>query len=40
VPRGFAVLKTGVTRDPAEISAELVSRVRETIGAVVSLREG
>jgi len=39
VPRGFAVLKAGVTRDPAEISAELVTRVRETIGAVVSLRE-
>jgi len=39
VPRGFAVLKAGVARDPAEISAELVTRVRETIGAVVSLRE-
>jgi propionyl-CoA synthetase len=39
VPRGFAVLKAGVTRDPEEISAELVTRVRETVGAVVSLRE-
>ena len=39
VPRAFAVLKAGVTRDPAEISAELVARVREMIGAVVALRE-
>ena len=39
VPRGFAVLKAGVTRDPAEISAELVARVREKIGAVASVRE-
>jgi propionyl-CoA synthetase len=39
VPRGFAVLKAGVARDAGQISAELVARVREKIGAVVSLRE-
>jgi propionyl-CoA synthetase len=39
VPRGFAVLKAGVTRDPAEIATELVARVRDLVGAVVSLRE-
>ena len=34
VPLGFAVLKAGVDRDPAEISAELVALVRERIGPV------
>ena len=38
VPRGFAVLKAGVTTDPATISAELVQLVRNQIGAVAALR--
>jgi len=38
VPRGLVVLKAGVDRDPAVIAAELVLRVRETIGAVAALR--
>jgi propionyl-CoA synthetase len=38
VPRGFVVLKAGVQRDPADLSAELVALVREEIGAVASLR--
>jgi propionyl-CoA synthetase len=38
VPRGFAVLKAGVTTDPDAISAELVQVVRDQIGAVAALR--
>jgi propionyl-CoA synthetase len=38
VPRGFVVLKAGVTTDPATISAELVQLVRDQIGAVAALR--
>jgi propionyl-CoA synthetase len=38
VPRGFVVLKAGVTRDHAEIAAELVQLVRDQIGAVAALR--
>ncbi|MYS80247.1 propionyl-CoA synthetase [Embleya scabrispora] len=38
VPRGLVVLKAGVHREPAEVSAELVLRVRDTIGAVAGLR--
>jgi propionyl-CoA synthetase len=38
VPRGFAVLKAGVTTDTATISAELVQLVRDQIGAVAALR--
>ena len=38
VPRGLAVLKAGVTRDPATIADELVALVREKVGAVASLR--
>jgi propionyl-CoA synthetase len=38
VPRGFAVLKAGITTDPATISAELVQLVRDQIGAVAALR--
>ena len=38
MPRGFVVLKAGVDTDPAVLSAELVQRVRERIGAVASLR--
>ncbi|MGC0423201.1 propionyl-CoA synthetase [Embleya sp. AB8] len=38
VPRGLVVLKAGVVREPAEVSAELVRRVRDTIGPVAALR--
>ena len=39
VPRGLVVLKSGVERDHAKITAELVASVRQEIGAVASLRE-
>ncbi|CAA9255015.1 MAG: Acetyl-CoA synthetase [uncultured Corynebacteriales bacterium] len=38
VPRGFVVLKAGVTAEPAAVAAELVQRVRDEIGAVAALR--
>jgi len=38
VPRGFVVLKAGVSADPADVSAELVRRVRDEIGPVAALR--
>jgi propionyl-CoA synthetase len=38
VPRGFAVLKAGVTTESATVSAELVQLVRDQIGAVAALR--
>jgi propionyl-CoA synthetase len=38
IPRGFAVLKAGVTTDSATVSAELVQLVRDQIGAVAALR--
>ncbi len=39
VPLGFAVLKAGVTRDPQEITAELVQRVRDTLGPVAAFKQ-
>jgi propionyl-CoA synthetase len=39
VPIGLAVLKAGVEREYAEIAAELVTRVREEIGPVASLKQ-
>ena len=39
VPRGLVVLKSGVDRDPSEVSAELVQRVRDEIGPLASLRQ-
>ncbi len=39
VPRGFVVLKAGVTADPEDIRRELVSLVREEIGAVAAFRD-
>jgi propionyl-CoA synthetase len=39
VPRGIAVLKAGVNRDHDEISAEIIQRVRDQLGAVASLRQ-
>ncbi len=38
VPVGFVVLKAGVQRDPAEMEVDLVSLVRERIGAVAVFR--
>ena len=37
IPRGFVVLKAGVSDDPDTISAELVQLVRDQIGAVAAL---
>jgi propionyl-CoA synthetase len=39
VPLGMFVLKAGVTRDPADISKELVQMVRDRIGAVACFKE-
>jgi propionyl-CoA synthetase len=39
IPRGLVVLKAGVDRDHEVIAAELVQRVRDQLGAVVSLRQ-
>jgi propionyl-CoA synthetase len=39
VPVGFAVLKAGVTRDPAEIVKELVQMVRNDIGALACFKQ-
>jgi propionyl-CoA synthetase len=38
VPRGFVVLKAGVSTAPAAVSAELVQLIRDRIGAVAALR--
>jgi propionyl-CoA synthetase len=38
VPLGFAVLKSGAERDPAELQAELVALVRERIGPVAAFK--
>jgi propionyl-CoA synthetase len=38
VPRGFVVLKAGVSTESATVSAELVQLVRDRIGAVAALR--
>jgi propionyl-CoA synthetase len=38
VPRGFVVLKAGVSTEPAVVASELVQRVRDEIGAVAALR--
>jgi len=38
VPRGFVVLKAGVSAEPATVSAELVQLVRDQIGPVAALR--
>jgi propionyl-CoA synthetase len=38
IPRGFVVLKAGVSAEPTAVSAELVQLIRERIGAVAALR--
>ncbi len=37
VPRGLAVLKAGVSADPAALAAELAAMIRERIGAIATL---
>jgi propionyl-CoA synthetase len=37
VPRGFVVLKAGVTVDPDEIAAQLAQMIRDRIGAIATL---
>jgi len=37
-PRGFVVLKAGVTEDPDDIARELVAMVRDQIGAVAAFK--
>jgi len=39
VPRGLVVLKHGVDRDHDVITAELVQRVRDQLGAVANLHQ-
>src|SRR5271169_567562 len=39
VPRGFVVLKAGVTAEPAAVSAELVQLIRDRIGPVAALKQ-
>ncbi|WP_028924579.1 propionyl-CoA synthetase [Pseudonocardia acaciae] len=39
VPRGFVVLKAGVSADESELSAELIGMVRDQVGAVASFKE-
>jgi propionyl-CoA synthetase len=38
IPRGFVVLKAGVSAEPAAVSGELVQLVRDQIGPVAALR--
>jgi propionyl-CoA synthetase len=38
IPRGFVVLKAGVTADPQAVAAELVQLIRDQIGPVAALR--
>jgi propionyl-CoA synthetase len=39
VPIGFAVLNAGVERTPADVTAELVARVRDHIGPVAAFKQ-
>ncbi len=39
LPRGFVVLKAGVTDDPDDIARELIAMVREEIGAVAAFKD-
>jgi propionyl-CoA synthetase len=38
LPVGFVVLKSGVTKEPAVITDELVKMIRDQIGAVASFK--
>lgn len=39
LPRGFVVLKAGVTADPDDIAKELIAMVRDEIGAVAAFKD-
>jgi propionyl-CoA synthetase len=39
VPRGFVVLKAGVSADPDDLARELVALVRSEIGAVAAFKD-
>ncbi|MBO0878161.1 MAG: AMP-binding protein, partial [Pseudonocardia sp.] len=39
VPRGFVVLKAGVSADESDLAAELVAMVRDQVGAVASFKD-
>jgi propionyl-CoA synthetase len=39
VPRGFVVLKAGVTTDPDDVARELVDRVRDEVGPVAAFKD-
>ncbi len=39
VPRGFVVLKSGVTTDPDDVARELVARVRDEVGPVAAFKD-
>jgi propionyl-CoA synthetase len=39
VPRGFVVLKSGSSSDPAVVGAELIQLIRDQIGPVAALRQ-
>jgi propionyl-CoA synthetase len=39
LPRGFVVLKAGVTADPDDIARELIAMVRDEIGAVAAFKD-
>jgi len=39
IPRGLVVLKSGVTRPPEQIAAELVQSIRSEIGPLASLKQ-
>ncbi len=39
LPRGFVVLKAGVTEDPDDLAKELIAMVREEIGAVAAFKD-
>ncbi len=39
VPRGFVVLKSGITADPEDVGRELVALVRDEIGAVAAFKD-
>ena len=39
VPRGYVVLKSGVTADPDDIARELVERVRDEVGPVAAFKD-
>lgn len=39
LPRGFVVLKAGVTADPDDVARELIAMVRDEIGAVAAFRD-